>query len=166
MFIMTSSWQQTNVKDSVSDRLSHTFRVAAISISITDVLAFYLSYSIPFGSVQSFCLYTGTAALFCHIFNVTFFGACLALNGRREESNRHWFTCVKVPEQLPQGSSRTFGLCCVGGTYDHDTGTEVEQPMQDILEEVLRPVCGLELDGGFGMCSLCCIPCSGNVWMR
>ncbi|XP_062408321.1 patched domain-containing protein 3-like [Sardina pilchardus] len=142
MFIMISSWQQTNVRDSVPERLSHTFETAAISITITtltDVLAFFLSYSNPFGSVQSFCLYTGTAVLFCYIYNVTFFGACLALNGQREESNRHWFTCMKVPEQPPQGGSRASGVCCVGGTYDHDTGTEVESPIQKFLRQYYGP---------------------------
>ncbi|KAG5285599.1 hypothetical protein AALO_G00005220 [Alosa alosa] len=142
MFIMISSWQQTNVKDSVPDRLSNTFEASAISITITtltDVLAFFLSYSNPFRSVQSFCLYTGTAVMFCYIYNITFFGACLALNGQREESNRHWFTCMKVPEQPAQGGSRASGVCCVGGTYDHVTGTEVEPPIQKFLRRYYGP---------------------------
>ncbi|XP_041959481.1 patched domain-containing protein 3-like [Alosa sapidissima] len=142
MFIMISSWQQTNVKDSVPDRLSNTFEASAISITITtltDVLAFFLSYSNPFRSVQSFCLYTGTAVMFCYIYNITFFGACLALNGQREESKRHWFTCMKVPEQPAQGGSRASGVCCVGGTYDHVTGTEVEPPIQKFLRRYYGP---------------------------
>lgn len=142
MFIMISSWQQTNVKDSVPDRMSHTYKAAAISITITtltDVLAFFLSYSNPFRSVQSFCLFTGTGVLFCYLYNITFFGACLALNGQREESNRHWFTCVKVPDQPPQEGSSTFAVCCVGGTYNHDTEMEVEQPMQKFLRQYYGP---------------------------
>ncbi|KAL0199780.1 hypothetical protein M9458_002967, partial [Cirrhinus mrigala] len=88
----------TNIQDTVPKRMADTYREAAVSITITtltDVLAFYLSYGNPFGSVQSFCLYAGTAILFCYFYNITFFGACLALNGRREGANRHWLTCMK-----------------------------------------------------------------------
>ncbi|KAK2901238.1 hypothetical protein Q8A67_009353 [Cirrhinus molitorella] len=132
MFIMISSWQRTNIQDPVPKRMADTYREAAVSITITtltDVLAFYLSYGNPFGSVQSFCLYAGTAILFCYFYNITFFGACLALNGRREGANRHWLTCMKVPEEVPPGRSKVYTLCCVGGSYDHNTGTEEEHPM-------------------------------------
>ncbi|KAG2458698.1 PTHD3 protein, partial [Polypterus senegalus] len=85
MFIMIACWQQTKVQDSVEDRLAETYKEAAVSITITtltDVLAFYIGIMTPFRSVQSFCLYTGTTVLFCYLFNITFFGAVLALNGK------------------------------------------------------------------------------------
>ena len=96
MFIMISCWQRTRVHDKVEDRMAETYKEAAVSITITtltDALAFYIGLLTPFRSVQSFCTYTGTAILFCYIYNITFFGACLALNGQRERSNRHWLTC-------------------------------------------------------------------------
>ncbi|KAK1795093.1 hypothetical protein P4O66_010276 [Electrophorus voltai] len=68
MFIMISCWQKTKVMDKVEDRLAETYEEAAVSITITtitDVLAFYIGLMTPFRSVQSFCLYTGTAVLFC-----------------------------------------------------------------------------------------------------
>ncbi|RXN21017.1 patched domain-containing 3-like protein [Labeo rohita] len=101
MFIMISCWQKTEVDKEVEFRLAETFKEAGVSITITtltDVLAFYIGLLTPFRSVQSFCMYTSTALLFCYIFNITFFGACLALNGRREKANRHWLTCMTVPE--------------------------------------------------------------------
>ncbi|XP_015464268.3 patched domain-containing protein 3 [Astyanax mexicanus] len=142
MFIMISCWQQTNVHDSVEDRLAATYKEAAISITITtltDVLAFYLSFSSPFGSVQSFCLYAGTAILFCYLYNITFFGACLALNGKREGGNRHWLTCMKVPEDCPPEASRGYIACCVGGSYDHKTGAEEEHLMQGFFRKYYGP---------------------------
>ncbi|XP_059358275.1 patched domain-containing protein 3 [Carassius carassius] len=142
MFIMISSWQRTNIQDTVSKRMADTYREAAVSITITtltDVIAFYLSYGNPFGSVQSFCLYAGTAVLFCYFYNITFFGACLALNGRREGANRHWLTCMKVPEEVPPGRSKVYTLCCVGGSYDHNTGTEEEHPMTLFFRKYYGP---------------------------
>ncbi|XP_041753062.1 patched domain-containing protein 3-like [Coregonus clupeaformis] len=142
MFIMISCWQKTNVHDSVIDRLADTYEDAAIAITITtltDVLALYLGFSVPFGSVQTFCLYAGTAILFCYIYNITFLGAFLALNGQRETSNRHWFTCVKIPVDCPPGKSRRYGICCVGGAYDHDTGTEEEQPISGFFGKYYGP---------------------------
>ncbi|TTN01725.1 Patched domain-containing protein 3 [Bagarius yarrelli] len=142
MFIMISCWQQTNVQDSIEERMAVTYREAAISITITtltDVVAFYLSYSNPFGSVQSFCLYAGTAILFCYLYNVTFFGACLALNGQREESNRHWLTCLKVPEESLPGSSKAYVACCVGGAYNHESGTEEEHLIKLFFRKYYGP---------------------------
>ncbi|KAM9439698.1 LOW QUALITY PROTEIN: patched domain-containing protein 3 [Clarias gariepinus] len=143
MFIMISCWQHTNVQDSVAERMAATYREAAISITITtltDAVSFYLSVMSPFGSVQSFCLYAGTAILFCYLYNITFFGACLALNGKREESNRHWLTCVKVPEESLPGSSKAYVACCVGGGYNHETGTEEEHMMKLFFRKYYGPI--------------------------
>ncbi|TRY56091.1 hypothetical protein DNTS_007815 [Danionella cerebrum] len=143
MFIMISSWQRTNTQDPVPKRMADTYREAAISITITtltDVLAFYLSFSNPFGSVQSFCLYAGTAILFCYFYNITFFGACLALNGKREGANRHWLTCMKVPVDVPPDWSRASTLCCVGGSYDPNTGAEEEHPMTLFFRKYYGPI--------------------------
>ncbi len=137
MFILISCWQQTSVHDRVETRLSNTYKEAAISITITtltDVLAFYIGLMTPFRSVRSFCLYTSTAILFCYIYSITFFGAFLVLNGRRENSNKHWLTCKEVPKECPVGQSKWYELCCVGGAYDPHTGTEEVQPMNHFFK--------------------------------
>ncbi|XP_036375208.1 patched domain-containing protein 3-like [Megalops cyprinoides] len=142
MFILISCWQQTNVHDRVKDRLADTYKEAAVSITITtltDALAFYIGVMTPFRSVQSFCLYTGTAVVFCYIYSITFFGAFLALNGRREESNRHWLTCMKVPVECPPERSGGYRACCVGGAYDHDTGKEEAMPVQLFFRKYYGP---------------------------
>ncbi|KAI4881415.1 hypothetical protein NFI96_027089, partial [Prochilodus magdalenae] len=129
MFIMISCWQKTKVHDKVEKRLAKTYEEAAVSITITtltDVLAFYIGLMSPFPSVQSFCMYTGTAILFCYIYNITFFGAFLALNGRRERSNRHWLTCMVM---APPDSDSKSNMCSVGGAYDPETEAEEEMPV-------------------------------------
>ncbi|KAL2085326.1 hypothetical protein ACEWY4_018646 [Coilia grayii] len=145
MFIMISCWQKTkvvpantggeeeqrgagtgdapsdNVNHKVEQRMAETYKEAAVSITITtltDALAFYIGLLTPFGSVQSFCMYTGTAILFCYIYNITFFGAFMALNGRREGHNRHWFTCQRVEQA---DDVRKGNACSIGGAYDPKT---------------------------------------------
>ncbi|XP_029611684.1 patched domain-containing protein 3-like isoform X1 [Salmo trutta] len=142
MFIMVSNWQQTNVKDPVEKRMAHTYKEAAMSITITtltDVLGFYIGLMSDFLSVQYFCLYTSTAVIFCYIYNITFFGAFLALNGRRERSNRHWLTCMKIPSENPKECSNGYSMCCVGGNYDKATGTEKEQPINHFFKKYYGP---------------------------
>ncbi|XP_077159941.1 patched domain-containing protein 3-like [Paroedura picta] len=140
MFIMVSCWQKTQVKDRVRDRMADTYEEAAVSVTITtltDVLAFYIGIATSFPSVQSFCIYTGTAFVFCYIYNLTFLGAVLALNGRREESNRHWLTFMKVTNEAQH--SFWYNWCCVGGFYDTATGSEIEHPMNGFFKNYFGP---------------------------
>ncbi|XP_019967738.2 patched domain-containing protein 3 [Paralichthys olivaceus] len=142
MFIMISCWQRTRVQDNVPDRLANTFREAAVSITITtltDALALFLGCISPFGSVQSFCLYAGTSVCFCYLYNITFLGACMALNGQREGENKHWFTCANVPEDVPEGNSKAFNICCAGGSYDQNTDMEKSEAMGNIFEKFYGP---------------------------
>ncbi|XP_059900812.1 patched domain-containing protein 3-like [Gadus macrocephalus] len=143
MFIMVSNWQNTNVKDSVPKRMAHTYKEAAMSITITtltDVLGFYIGLMSDFPSIQYFCLYTSTAIIFCYVYNITFFGAFMALNGRREERNGHWLTYMKVPTEAPAKSSSWNTLCCVGGDYDKETGAEKIQPVNNFFKNYYGPL--------------------------
>ncbi|KAA0704940.1 Patched domain-containing protein 3 RND-type protein RNDEu-3 [Triplophysa tibetana] len=139
MFIMISKWQQTKVKDPVEKRMAETFKEAAMSITITtltDVLGFYIGLMSEFRSVQAFCVYTSTSIIFCYIYNILFFGSVLALNGRREQENRHWLTCCKL--QTSEEKS-LYHLCCVGGDYDKETGTEKQQPIMYFFKSFYGP---------------------------
>ncbi|XP_039645404.1 patched domain-containing protein 3 [Perca fluviatilis] len=127
MFIMVSDWQHTNVKDPVPKRMAHSYKEAIMSITITtltDVFKFSIGVTSDFPSVQSFCLYTSVSIIFCYVYTITFFGAFLALNGRREASNRHWLTCMKIPSDNAGHHSQIYNICCVGGDYDKNTGAE------------------------------------------
>ncbi|XP_038587492.1 patched domain-containing protein 3-like [Micropterus salmoides] len=142
MFIMVSDWQHTNVNDPVPKRMAHTYKEAIMPITITaltDVVKFFVGVTSKFPSVQSFCLYTSTSVIFCYIYTVTFFGAFLALNGRREASNRHWLTCMKIPSDKSDDHSAIYNICCVGGKYDNNTGAEKKQPASNFFKDYYGP---------------------------
>ncbi|XP_017261905.1 patched domain-containing protein 3 [Kryptolebias marmoratus] len=142
MFIMMSDWQHTHVNDPVPKRMAHTYKEAVMSITITaltDVLKFFIGVMSDFPSVQSFCLYTATSILFCYIYTITFFGASMALNGRREDSNRHWLTCMKVPSDETSNHTEMYNICCVGGKYDKITGAEKKQRVSNLFKEYYGP---------------------------
>lgn len=142
MFIMISDWQHTNMKDPVPKRMAHSYKEAIMSITITaltDVLKFFIGVMSDFPSVQSFCLYTSTAIIFCYIYTITFFGAFLALNGRREASNRHWLTCMKIPTENPDQYSGMYHICCVGGDYDKSQGAEKKQLASNFFKDFYGP---------------------------
>lgn len=139
---MISCWRRSRVLDSVPDRLADTYGDAAVSISITtltNALALFLGYSSPFGSVRSFCLYAGVSVCFCYLYCITFLGACVALNGRREARNQHWFTCGTVPENLPPNRTKVSSICCLGGRYDQITEREEVEAMTFVFEKFYGP---------------------------
>ncbi|XP_072025135.1 patched domain-containing protein 3-like [Amphiura filiformis] len=99
MFIMISAWRQTSVHKSVPDRMSQAMEESALSItitSVTDALAFGIGCITNFYSIRLFCIYACVAVLFCYLYMITFFAACMAMTGYREEQNRHALTLRKV----------------------------------------------------------------------
>ncbi|KAM4718191.1 patched domain-containing protein 3 [Anableps anableps] len=142
MFVMVSDWQHSHVNDPVPKRMGHTYKEAVMSITITaltDVPKFFIGVMSDFPSVQSFCLYTATSIIFCYIYTITFFGAFLALNGRREASNRHWLTCMKVPSEKLDTQTELSNICCVGGSYDKLTGAEKKQLASNFFKDYYGP---------------------------
>ncbi|KAM9332640.1 patched domain-containing protein 3-like [Pholidichthys leucotaenia] len=142
MFMVVSDWEHTNVQDPVPKRMAHTYKEAIMSItitSVTDVLKFFIGVMSDFPSVQFFCLYTATSIIFCYVYTLTFFGAFLALNGRREASNRHWLTCMKTPSDKADHHSETYNICCVGGGFDKSTGAEKKQPVANFFKKYYGP---------------------------
>ncbi|XP_070560503.1 patched domain-containing protein 3-like [Ptychodera flava] len=118
MFIMIAAWRRTSPRHSVEERMGHAYSEAAMSItitSITDFLAFGVGAITYFPSVRIFCIYTGIAVLFDYAYQITFFGACMTLMGRREAANRHCMTCMKV---LPKREAPSTGykIFCAGGS--------------------------------------------------
>merc|ERR1712172_412784 len=73
-FVMLSAWLRSPQHASVPKRLGICYSEAAVSVtvtSITNILSF-------------FGIYTGIAVAFIYIWQITFFGACLAIAGNRE----------------------------------------------------------------------------------
>ncbi|XP_046556187.1 patched domain-containing protein 3-like [Haliotis rubra] len=123
MFLLMSSWAETYpLRDqTVASRMGKTFASAGIGItitSLTDLLAFVIGVSSVFLSVRNFCLYTGVAVIFCYLYQCVFFSPCLALHGRRVDSNRHCMTCLKTKSRedlrKDDGTSTCKVFCCGG----------------------------------------------------
>lgn len=98
-FVMLAAWRRTPSKMSVPERMGHMMSEAAVSItitSLTDMISFWIGIISPFRSVQIFCTYSGFAVCFTFMWHITFFAACMAVSGYREERNMHSLLGVKV----------------------------------------------------------------------
>ncbi|KAI6074486.1 Patched domain-containing protein 3 [Aix galericulata] len=131
MFIMIASWEQSASKKDTKSRLADTYSEAALSVTVTtvtDVLAFFIGTWTTFPSVQSFCLYTGTAFIFCYIYTMTFFGAIIVLNDKRVQGNRHWLTCMPVE----QGRTSCFyNACCIGSCSSKSSELQTNETVSE-----------------------------------
>ncbi|XP_035175195.1 patched domain-containing protein 3 [Oxyura jamaicensis] len=144
MFIMIASWEQSARKTDTKSRLADTYSEAALSVTVTtltDVLAFFIGTWTTFPSVKSFCLYTGTAFIFCYIYTMTFFGAIIALNDKREQANRHWLTCMPMEQGK---TSCLYNACCICGCSSESSQlktneTESEHPMSLFFKKYYGP---------------------------
>ncbi|KAJ8033684.1 Patched domain-containing protein 3 [Holothuria leucospilota] len=117
MFIMVSAWRQRSIYVSVEEKMGRTYSEAAVSITITnltDIIAFLVGSSTPIPAVRMFCIYAGVAMFFAYLYQVAFFGACMAFIGDREKENRHCITFQKVK---PKNASRNkfYRMFCAGG---------------------------------------------------
>ncbi|NWS90176.1 PTHD3 protein, partial [Toxostoma redivivum] len=146
MFIMIASWEQSlrkKDKSNVKSLLAETYAEAALSVTITtltDVLAFFIGTWTAFPSVRSFCLYTGTAFVFCYVYTLTFFGAALVLNHKREQGNRHWLTCMRVDVGKDQAeNSCLYNACCIGSGSRQPSEPEGEHPMSIFFKKYYGP---------------------------
>ncbi|XP_023219911.1 patched domain-containing protein 3-like [Centruroides sculpturatus] len=94
-FVIVACWRITNIRNNVEERMGKTYANAAVSISITsltNLLSFCIGMTAEFPGVRIFCYYAATCIGFTYLYQITFFGACLALSGYREESGLNPFT--------------------------------------------------------------------------
>lgn len=103
-FVLIAAWRRSNPKHSVESRMGESYSEAAVSITLTSITNF-LSFSIgiltPFPIVQIFCLYASVAILSAYLYQITFFGACMAFSGFREEQELHPLTFKKIVVKNP-----------------------------------------------------------------
>uniref|UniRef100_A0AC35U9U6 SSD domain-containing protein n=1 Tax=Rhabditophanes sp. KR3021 TaxID=114890 RepID=A0AC35U9U6_9BILA len=91
-FLLLASWHETNRTLPYQKRMEDAIKHAGVSIgitSLTDSLAFLIGSLAPLPAVIYFCYYSSVAILFIFIYSMTFFLACLSLQGKLEEEARH-----------------------------------------------------------------------------
>ncbi|XP_023223632.1 patched domain-containing protein 3-like [Centruroides sculpturatus] len=130
-FVLIACWRRTNSKNSVEQRMGETFSEAAVSITLTSVtnfLSFCVGIVTPFKITQIYSIYALTSILFCYIYEITFFGACLALSGYREKKKLHPLTFQPTVSKIEADSkNRLYTLFCYGD--DSDKRSEIVWPM-------------------------------------
>lgn len=123
-FVLLAAWRRTNPRKSVVERMGETYREAAVSITITSLtnfISFCIGAITPFPSVRIFCIYTAVAVLFTYIYQITFFGGCMALSGYAERRNLHGLLCFPtMPKSQAGGRSWLFRALCTGGLNPND----------------------------------------------
>ncbi|XP_067676454.1 patched domain-containing protein 3-like [Haliotis asinina] len=169
MFLLMSSWAETYpLKDeSVPTRMGVTFASAGIGItitSLTDLLAFVIGVSSVFLSVRNFCLYTGVAVIFCYLYQCFFFSPCLALHGRRVDSNRHCMTCLKTKsrEEFRNDGASTCKVFCCGGSPPAKRGED--ERLFETLPRKYLPRMLLSMWGKTVVILIYCVYLSVSIW--
>ena len=122
-FVMLSAWLRSPQHASVPERLGICYSEAAVSVtvtSITNILSFFAGVITPFPCVRIFCIYTGTAVAFIYIWQITFFGACLAIAGNREKKNKSFFHLTASPKSQSLNRSFLYRMFCTGGINPQD----------------------------------------------
>ncbi|XP_023210558.1 patched domain-containing protein 3-like [Centruroides sculpturatus] len=110
-FVLIACWRITDFKHTVEKRMEITYCEAGVSITLTSLTNF-LSYCIgmmaPFPFIRIFCYYTTTCIIFNFLYQITFFGGCLALSGYREKKNlrSREFNCEQS-EEYPKENKNT-----------------------------------------------------------
>ena len=107
---MLSAWLRSPKHASVPKRLGICYNEAAVYVSvtsITNILSFFAGVITPFTCVRIFCIYTCIAIAFIYIWQITFFGACLAIDGNMEKKNKSFFQMTAVPKPR-QSLNRSF----------------------------------------------------------
>ena len=123
-FVMLSAWRRSPTHSTIPERMGLAYSEAAVSItvtSVTDFLSFFAGVITPFPCVRIFCIYTGTAVAFIYVWQLTFFGACLALSGYAEKKNLHGMVCLPtIPKSLAANRNLLYRVFCTGGINPAD----------------------------------------------
>lgn len=102
-YVLIAAWRRTNPNDEVRKRMADSYSEAAVSITITSItnfLSFCIGITAPFPIVRMFCIYAAVAIFFTYIYQITFFGGCMAISGYREKYFLHPLTIrpITIPE--------------------------------------------------------------------
>ncbi|XP_067123915.1 patched domain-containing protein 3-like [Centruroides vittatus] len=83
-YVLISAWRSTHSNETVEKRIGEVYAKACISItitSITNLITVLVGISAPFPIARLFCMYAALCILFTYIYQITFFGGCMAFSG-------------------------------------------------------------------------------------
>ncbi|XP_067124912.1 patched domain-containing protein 3-like [Centruroides vittatus] len=126
-FVLLAAWRRTDYKDPVEKRLSLAYSEAAVSItitSLTNIICSLIGLTTNYKVIQIMSTYMALSMLMDYIFQVTFFGGCLAISGYAEAKIRQsvsyspvrWnknsgfqalMTCSFLPEKIREKRTTT-----------------------------------------------------------
>ncbi|XP_023235411.1 patched domain-containing protein 3-like [Centruroides sculpturatus] len=107
-FVIVANWRITDVEDSVEARMGKTYSKSAVSITITtltNILSFCIAMTAEFPGVRAFSYYATTCVCFTYLYQILFFGSCLALSGYREVKSLNAFTFKVAKERSNENQS-------------------------------------------------------------
>lgn len=104
-FLLLTSWRRTSRKMCIENRMSKVYSNTAASItitSLTNIVIFMIGITIPFRIVKIICIYMSVSLLMNYMYQMAFFGGCLAISGYREAKNLHaiFLTSIAPKEEL------------------------------------------------------------------
>ncbi|XP_023232395.1 patched domain-containing protein 3-like, partial [Centruroides sculpturatus] len=91
-FVLLACWRTSNPKHKVAKRMEETFAEAGVSItltSLTNLFSYCIGMMASIPLVRMFCYYCATCIVFTFLYQVTFFGGCMALSGYKEVKEDH-----------------------------------------------------------------------------
>ncbi|XP_023212654.1 patched domain-containing protein 3-like [Centruroides sculpturatus] len=91
-FVLIACWRITNPKHKVSTRMAETYCEAGVSItltSLTNLCSYCVGMMASFPLIRMFCYYSASCIFFTFLYQITFFGGCMALCGCSEEKEHH-----------------------------------------------------------------------------
>ncbi|XP_023229396.1 patched domain-containing protein 3-like [Centruroides sculpturatus] len=102
-FVLLAKWRRTDRNDHVRKRVADTFSEVGIPITLTslvNILLFSIGFTSSYGMVKIFSLYSVVSIVFNYVYQIFFFGGCMALDGYREKHNLHCILLTPVTTKL------------------------------------------------------------------
>ncbi|XP_023242961.1 patched domain-containing protein 3-like, partial [Centruroides sculpturatus] len=141
-FVILAAWRRTDPKKSVPERLAETYSEAAISItitSVTNIISFCAGMLTPYRIVNIFSIYMAVSVLFDFLFQITFFGGCMAISGYRESRKLHAVFCMAIK---PDMRSRSYIYRLLTYGIIHESNKNCEENSGNLLMLFYRDILG------------------------
>jgi len=154
-FIIMGSFQRTDRRKDIEERIQVTIDEVGMSIAVsklTTIVAYFLGSTSAMPGVRWFCLYASPVIIISFIYQMTYFIALIALDDRRQRSNRCDFlvcctTSKSTAEESEARDRAEAGRRTCGDKIVHGYATILLKPYTKVF--VLFLFSGLLSAGGW-----------------